>query len=267
MDGSEAAGRVRYERQDAVVYITLDRPSKRNALTESMHAELVAAFQEFDADPEARVGVLRGEGLSFCAGRDITYQVESAKSPTAHLDVDVINQYGLPPTRKLTVASARGHAYGAGGYYLLGCDVRVVTKDLVFALREVPTGVLGPYWLQISEQIPRQLAFRLAVVGEVFRASELENVLFSEVVDDSQLEMATQHWVETLLALPPEHASATKQLMSTVAPFAFTADVAAEECKVRGYLDSLPDTAEAAQAFVERRPPLFTGRPHSPSSA
>jgi enoyl-CoA hydratase/carnithine racemase len=229
-----------------------------------MHSELVDAFREFDADPKARVAVLRGEGVSFCAGRDITLQSESGASPTAHVDVNVINQYGLPPTNKLTVASARGHAYGAGGYYLLGCDVRIATKGLVFALTEVPTGVLGPYWLQLSEHIPRQLAFRLAVVGEEFRADQIGSFLFTELVDDAELEVATERWVEVLLALPPEHASATKELMSTVAPFAWTAAIAAHEYRIRDYLDSLPDTKEAARAFIERRRPMFTGRPRPP---
>jgi enoyl-CoA hydratase/carnithine racemase len=267
MNRSASPGRVLYESDDAVVRITLDRPSKRNALTADMHNELIDAFRRFDADPAARVAVLRGEGVSFCAGRDITHQAESGSSPTAHVDVYAVNQYGLPPTRKPTVASARGHAYGAGGYFVLGCDIRIVTNDLVFGLTEVPTGVLGPYWLQFSEHLPRQLAFRLAVVGEVFRASELGDFLFTELVDDCQLEAVTARWVDILLGLPPEHAAATKQLMSLVSPFTWGADIAAQEYDVRRHLDSLPDTMEAARAFVERRRPVFTGRSDSPFSA
>jgi enoyl-CoA hydratase/carnithine racemase len=243
------------------VTITLDRPAKRNALTKDMHPQLVAAFRRFEDDPTARVAVLSGEGPTFCAGRDITEQAETQESPTGHVDTSEVTQYGLPPTSKLTVASARGHAYGAGASFILACDVRIVTSDLVFAITEVPTGVLGLYWLAASENIPRQLAFRLAVIGEEFRAKDLGGALFTEVVDDdAQLEAVTATWVQRLLELPPEHASATKQLMTTVAPFAWTAETASREYDVRARLDALEDTAEAARAFVERRKPVFHGR-------
>jgi enoyl-CoA hydratase/carnithine racemase len=243
------------------VNITLDRPAKRNALTKDMYHELVAAYGRFNNDPSARVAVLRGEGPTFCAGRDIADQAETNESPTGHIDTNAVTQYGLPPTSKITVAAARGHAYGGGATFILECDLRIVTSDLVFALTEVPTGVLGPYWLGAIESIPRQLAFRLAVLGEAFSAKELGSAVFTELIeDDDQLDAVTAKWVQRLLELPPEHAFATKQLMNKVASFQWTTEVARQEYDVRARLDALDDTAEAAQAFVERRPPVFHGR-------
>jgi enoyl-CoA hydratase/carnithine racemase len=223
-----------------------------------MHDDLLAAVRRFDADPDAYILVLRGEGRSFCAGRDIAEQDASGDSPTAGMD-PTLTQLGLPRTDKIVVTAARGHALGAGGYFLLAGDVRIVSRSLRFGLREVPTGVLGPYWFGAAETVPRALAFRIAM-GDDLSVEELERAnLVTEVVDDEQLEEATERWVQRLLSWPARHVLATKRLATQVEPFQYTPIVRAAEYYARNELDGLNDTREAAQAFAERRPPTFTG--------
>jgi enoyl-CoA hydratase/carnithine racemase len=251
--------RVRYETDGLIATITFERAEKLNAITRPMHDAFVAAVRRFDADSAAHVLVIRADGPNFCAGRDIAEQAKSDESPTKDVD-PTLNQYGVPHTDKPVVTAARGYALGAGGYFFLFGDVRIASRTLRFGLREVPTAVLGPYWFGAVEGIPKALAFRIAMgddlsVEEVDRAS-----LITEMVDDHDLEAATQRWVERLLSWPSQHVRATKRLAGQVAPFQYTPIMRAAEWNVRSELDALEDTKEAARAFVERRAPRYEGR-------
>jgi enoyl-CoA hydratase/carnithine racemase len=97
-------------------------------------------------------------------------------------------------------------------------------------------------------------------MGDDLAVEELERAnLVTEVVDDDKLEEATNIWVERLLSWPSQHVLATKRLAAHVAPFQYTPVVRDAEYHVRSELDALNDTREAAQAFAERRPPVFNG--------
>jgi dehydration protein DpgD len=254
---SDQKRQVLYERRGHVTYITLDRPEKLNAVTKAMHMEIVEALRRFDSDDGAFVAVLRGRGRAFCAGRDLNEPVETGRSPTDSVDPSITG-YGVPVISKPVVTSARGPAIGVGGYMLMAGDVRIASATIHFALTEVPTGVLGPYWIQQCEMLPPAVAFR-AAMGQRLNADELARWgLVTEVVDDPQLEDATQRWVDWLLSLPLQHVLATKRMMRKVG-FAFNAALFQEEHAVRSRLDRLADTREAAQAFTEGRPSRFTG--------
>src|SRR5229473_6190439 len=145
---------VLYKKDGPVVTITLNRPKKLNAITVERSHEVMAAFRRFNADPEAYIAVFNGNGRSFCSGRDLTAQADSGRSPTEGVDSEVTT-YGIPPVDKLIITSCRGHAIGAGGYMAMSGDIRVVSDTFRFALAEVPTAVLGPYWIQAAENLPR----------------------------------------------------------------------------------------------------------------
>ncbi len=250
---------VTYETSGPVATVTFNRPDKLNAITRPGHDQFVDAIRRFDADPALYVLVIRAEGKSFCAGRDIAEQAGHGHSPTEGLDA-TLTQIGLPRTDKVVVTAARGYALGAGGYFFLAGDVRIASRTLRFGLREVPTAVLGPYWIGSFENLPRPLAFRIAM-GDDLTVDELrEAQLVTEVVDDDDLDVATQRWVDKILAWPRQHVLTTKKLAEQVSSFHYTPLMRAAEYYARHELDQLEDTKEAARAFVERRPPHFQGR-------
>jgi enoyl-CoA hydratase/carnithine racemase len=250
---------ISYVSSGPVATLTLNRPEKLNAMTRRSHEDLVAAIRRFDADRDAYILVIRAEGTSFCAGRDIAEQAELGVSPTAGLD-PTLTHTGLPHTDKVIVTAARGYALGAGGYFFLSGDVRIASRTLQFGLREVPTAVLGPYWIGAAENLPQALAFRLGM-GDDIPVDELRQAnLVTEVVEDSDLEAATQRWVEKLLSWPRQHVLTTKRLAGQVACFQYSPLVHAAEYYARHELDQLEDTKEAARAFVEGRQPKWQGR-------
>jgi enoyl-CoA hydratase len=125
---------VRYDVDDAVCTITLDRPERRNAVDGPMAAELREAFHAFEADDALSVAVLHGAGGTFCAGADLS----AVTDPERRHELDPDGDGPMGPSRialsKPVIAAVSGYAVAGGLELALLADLRVVEEDAVFGV-------------------------------------------------------------------------------------------------------------------------------------
>jgi len=168
-------GDVRVETADRVMVITLDRASKKNAITDAMYGEIAAALVHAAGDDGVRVMVLTGEGPDFCAGNDIAMFADSAAGDR---DISTSNVgpflSALSTFPKPLVAIVSGRTIGVGVTMLLHCDLVYVATDAQLTLPFVDLGLVpeaGSAWL-LPQRIGHARAFALFALGERLSGTE-----------------------------------------------------------------------------------------------
>jgi enoyl-CoA hydratase len=203
---------VRYETDEKVGIITLDRADKLNAINSVMKDQIIAAFARADKDAATSVVVLRAEGRSFSAGFDIGGSPDRAKDtgaadpntwdPILHRSFD----FGISPwsTTKPVIASVQGHVLGGGCELALMCDLTIAADDAKFGEPEVRFSHLGPLMVMpwfIGLKRARELLF----FGDTIDAkTALQFGMINRIVPAAELRQATMKYAKRLALISPE---------------------------------------------------------------
>ncbi len=248
-------------RSEGVVTVTLDRPTKRNAVNDVMWRELLAAFTEVADSSEDRVLVITGAGGAFCSGADL-----SGAGASERHRLDVMRGIGdvalrLHRLAKPTIAKVGGVAAGAGLNMALGCDLVVASDEARFSQIFAKRGLsidFGGSWL-LPRLIGLHKAKELAFFADVISAKEAQEIgIVNRVVPAGELDAVVDDWARRLAAGPPVALSMTKTMLNNA--FAVSMDQALEdEARCQTVNFGTADTAEAMAAFVQKREPRFTG--------
>ncbi|MGN6482037.1 enoyl-CoA hydratase/isomerase family protein [Luteibacter sp.] len=167
---------VELTRRGTVAWLLMNRPEVHNAFDDALIAELTAAIDAVDADPEVRAVVLTGTGASFSAGADLNWMrgMASASEADNRADSERLARLmrRLQFLSKPTIARVNGAAFGGGVGLVACCDIAIAAEGAKFALSEVKLGlvpaVISPY---VIAAIGLRQARRLFVTGEVFGAA------------------------------------------------------------------------------------------------
>ena len=195
---------VRVERHGPVTTVILCRPERRNAVDGPTAAALAAAFRAFDADDEAAVAVLYGEGGGFCAGADLK-AVGSATGNAVAEDGDG----PMGPTRlrlsKPVVGAIAGHAVAGGLELALWCDLRVAEEDAVLGVfcRRWGVPLIDGGTVRLPRLIGASRGLDLILTGRPVGAAEAERIgLVNRVVPRGEALPAAQELAGALAAFP-----------------------------------------------------------------
>ncbi|MGD0796790.1 MAG: enoyl-CoA hydratase-related protein [Acidobacteriaceae bacterium] len=255
-------GAVLVAEEQGIRTLTLNRPARRNALSDAMREELTAALRAAGDDAACRVVVLAGVGEAFCAGLDLKALAAPGSQTAAERDADAQQLALLFRTlhecAKPTIAAVRGAAIGGGAGLATICDFTLAEPEAFFAYPEVKIGfvpaLVSAYLvLQVGEKRVRDLL----LTGRRVDAEEaLQLGLVNEVVPRGELAKRTRELAGTLIGNSPEAMRATKALLA--AQNKLWLDAALDEgMAVNARARGTKDFREGVEAFLERRKPVW----------
>jgi 2-(1,2-epoxy-1,2-dihydrophenyl)acetyl-CoA isomerase len=261
--------------QEGILWLTLNRPEKLNAINMTMFAELREAFRAARDDRSVRCLVITGAGRGFCAGADASgsaarvENAESAAPPPADPEGGRLGfrreSEAYIALRRLDVpviASINGVCVGAGFDLVAHCDLAVGSTAARYQVAYVKRGLfadLGGFW-----SLPRIMGWRKAMemmmTGRFMSAEEAHaSGLTNYLVPPGELERQTMELAGMIEAGPPIAQKLGKMLAYRTASLDFESALELSGTALAVIRPS-QDRVEGSRAFVEKREPRFTGR-------
>ena len=248
-------------REDHVAVVTLDRPAARNAINAEVAQALHAAVERTEADPDIWVVVLTGAGTDvFCAGADLK-EVAAGRAESL-FTTNGFAGFVYADRRKPWIAAVNGKALAGGCEIVLACDLVVASSEASFGLPEVSRGLLAAAGgaFRLPRALPRNLAIELVITADSLDAHRAASLgLVNRVVDPDQVLSEALKLAARVTRNAPVAVRESLQVARKVHDMdedglrALT-----RTCRER--VRASEDYQEGPRAFVEKRPPRWTGR-------
>lgn len=248
------------ERRGTTLWITINRPERRNAINESVIEGIKAGMLQASDDPEIRAVVLTGTGdKAFCAGGDLQQGTsvfgELIEEPTTDFGrlARVVRKMGIPIVGRINGACV------AGGTGLMSlCDLVVAADHARFGLPETKVGVI-PVQVQVYFRnliLPRH-AIELMLTGDLVDAQRAREIgLVNYVVPAAELDARVDALLEKLKGASPVAVRRMKQAMATMEMMNFHEAIAFAESQIM-LTAQTSDAKEGLAAFNEKRKPRW----------
>ena len=170
---------LRVEKRDQITTVIMSRPERRNAVDRDQASKLADAFRAFDADEDAKVAVLYGEGGTFCAGADLQAVAEGGrKAPTARFEGDGPLGASRMLLSKPVIAAVEGYAVAGGLELAVWCDMRVADPSAVFGVfcRRFGVPLVDGGTVRLPRLIGQSRALDMILTGRGVEAEEAERM-------------------------------------------------------------------------------------------
>jgi enoyl-CoA hydratase len=258
-DPAPAEPAVLTERRERVLVITINRPDQRNAVNAAVAEGIAVALDVLDAESELSLGVLTGAGKGFCAGMDLKAFVAGERPYAGDRGFAGITQRAAA---KPLIAAVEGFAVAGGLEVALSCDLIVAAKGARLGIPEVKRSLVaaGGALLRLPRVLPRNLAMELALTGDPIEAERgYELGLVNRLAEPGQAVTEALALAEAIAANGPLALAATKRILTEAVDWP-DAEFFERQREIVEPVMSSQDAREGAQAFAEKRAPVWQGR-------
>src|SRR6478752_8761477 len=251
------------EKKGAALWITINRPEKRNAMNADVIAGIALGYRKAHDDAEVRVIVLTGAGeKAFCAGADLAnssaaFAFDFSRPNGDYADLLRLSQNATKPA----IARVGGVCMAGGMGLLCMTDMAVAADHVIFGLPEVKVGVFPMQVMSLLQEIaPRRLVNEWALTGEPFDARTAQAAgLLNYVVPADQLDAKVDWLIGRIVDKSPTAIRRGKYAMRAIASMSFDESIAYTESQI-ALLAMTEDAKEGLKAFGEKRKPSWTGK-------
>jgi methylglutaconyl-CoA hydratase len=251
------------EKRDQALWITINRPDKRNAMNAAVIEGIARGWRQAHDDAEVRVIVLTGAGdKAFCAGADLqssgaAFAFDFSKPNGDYADLLRLAQNATKPS----IARVNGTCMAGGMGLLCMTDMAVAADHVQFGLPEVKVGVFPMQVMSLLQDIaPRRLIAEWALTGEPFDAhAALSAGLLNYVVPATELDAKVDWLAKRLTDKSPTAIRRGKYAMRAIAAMSFDEAIAYTESQI-ALLAMTEDAKEGLKAFAEKRKPAWPGK-------
>ena len=257
-----------YEKEGAVVTLTMNEPEKRNPLSASAtFSNVVATMDRIHDDPGVRCVILTGNGPSFSAGGDIRVMKQQATPEVSEIEIRHFYRRGIQKMARAIfdlevpiIAAINGHAIGAGLDLACLCDIRIASETAKLASSFIKVGIVpgdGGAWL-LPRAVGASKAAEMAFTGEAMSAEQaLACGLVSRVVAPEQLLPEAMALARKIAANPGAVLRMTKRLLREGERSSLES-LLELSAGYQAIAHMTTDHHEAVNAFIEKRPPKFS---------
>jgi enoyl-CoA hydratase len=250
------------EVNDSIGIITVNRPEVRNAMSPETVQEISQVMLDFAADEAVKVVIFTGAGeKSFVAGADINKMRERTYREALQPGMQGLNQQ-IEQFDKPVIAAVNGFALGGGCELAMACDVRIAAEHALFGLPELNLGIIpGAGGTQrLLRLVGRGKAKELIFTGDIISAQEAERIgLVNRVVSSEQLLPTAIEMAQKMINKGPLALYFAKKAIDAGADAPQHVGMMVEKL-AQAVLMSTEDKVEGTSAFLEKRPPRFTGK-------
>ena len=247
---------------DRIATITVNRPDKLNALNDALMGELAAAITEARSRPDVAAVILTGAGRAFVAGADISELAgQGAVEGKARSERGQQTFRLFETSPKPTLAAINGFALGGGCELAMSCHLRIASDKAKFGQPEVKLGIVPGYGG--TQRLPRLVgkgrALELLLTGDMIDAHEAHRIgLVNRVVAAEELIATCRTLLTSMIGQGPLAVAHCIEAVDRGLDMGLD-DAIALEASYFGMLSATADKAEGMKAFLEKRPPGFTG--------